>query len=244
VIPPPGDSGAGIGPVDDDENPFKPGRPPLKFLLDRCAAVAEATVTGVRYQYDEVLGPRRIAQLSDARTHRGQLGVSSFEVNMFGGFRPDGTSVAITHGVPPLEEGSRYLMLLTNRPWYYTPVLSHEDAGDFALRIDAPTGRSILLHNNGRPLMQLTATGLRFHPARIARAAFSRPIGPPDPDNPLLAGAPAVSLGQLALDVPSFLTVLDQQCTFLPAQLNGQFDPAPRAALSVWGRHPTLGGTP
>jgi hypothetical protein len=148
----------------------------LEDVLGQTAAVIEASVADVSYQYDDVEGPRTVATLNDIVVHMGEAfskDTGSLELRSFGGFLPDGSEMSATH-VPRLAHGERYLVFLRNTDWALSPI-----AFEHAFRVVKIGAARGLVDPYGR-----LVAGLGHHGVVPGPEIFARPQGGLDPARP------------------------------------------------------------
>ena len=155
--------------------------PDLGRLLGRTGSIVEGTVSKVSFTYSDASGPWTVVTLADTRTLAGVRQPARFEIRQQGGPLPSG-KLLVVEELPIFAVGSRYVVFLRNARWSDTPVVSR-----LALRVAVVSGREVLVNQEQRPLVGVTARGLMFGP---------RPLFDPVPDlyDNVLQGRPPAAV--------------------------------------------------
>jgi hypothetical protein len=124
------------------------------------AAIVEGTVTDISFSYDDVQGPRTITTLTTLTPYRGSVG-TSLQIVTMGGPLPDGRYLHIPE-LPELRSGCRYLLFLTSRDWFYSPIVA-----DYAFRIEQVGGKEVLLNQTGNPITFISPTAIAAAPLSL-----------------------------------------------------------------------------
>lgn len=126
---------------------------PSRSPLEDVAAIIEADVTSARYIFDDAMGPRTEVTLSHVVVDAGAAPIQDTFAQL-GGPLPDGRVVSVAD-TPVLTPGARYILFLTARPWFYSPIKS-----SLAFRIEVVSGREIILGPDGQPVLSFGPYGV------------------------------------------------------------------------------------
>jgi hypothetical protein len=144
-----------------------------KDLLEQVHSVVEATVDNIHFEFDECWGPRTVVTLGGVRSLVGAEQPASLDLYTFGGPLPGGSYMQVSE-LPRYVIGGRYLLLLRNSDWRYSPVI-----GDHAYRIERIAGKDVLISTSGRAVTGLGDEGVDTNTAAITLPVGSRTKGLP-----------------------------------------------------------------
>ena len=129
----------------------------LQSVAKQTAAVVEAWVSEISYDYSEERGPWTTVKLSNVHAHFGEA-PASFEIRHFGGPLPDGRTIVIAE-LPVFVRGKEYVLFLRSGGWNVSPVV-----GDYALRVEKIDNKEVLVNSDGQAVTEVTSRGVDVGP--------------------------------------------------------------------------------
>lgn len=138
----------------------------LASVVTQLNSIVEAEVADVAYSYDPCLGPRSHIVLRNVRSLLGAAHEGTMDLATFGGRLPDG-KVASLSELPRFVVGARYILLLRNTDWRFSPVITHH-----AYRVERLAGRDVLVTTDGFGVTGVSARGIE-----AASVVVAAPVG-------------------------------------------------------------------
>jgi hypothetical protein len=143
----------------------------LGELVPQIQAVLEGTVEDVRFDYDECGGPRTVIRLNTVETLLGGRHESGLELRTFGGPLPNGNFMSASE-LPRYVLGARYLLLLRNTDWRFSPVIGH-----LAFRLESIGNKRVLINTAGFAVTGVDASGIRTTESQLMSPVGQAVVG-------------------------------------------------------------------
>jgi hypothetical protein len=194
------------------------------------ASLVEGDAGDPTFEYSDALGPRTVTTLSNVVTLIGPKVPSTIQLRIYGGPLPDGSAAYIAE-IDPLARGGHYVLFLSRKGWFATPILGAP------LRRETIEGREILVTDTGFAVGGLATHGYALAGPQLflQRTEFRERNLPRLP-----TGA---SLGPTTtLSVSDFATAIASTVASAGIVLDGAFYEDPTPDGPDWRTHPAKGG--
>ena len=143
----------------------------MKDLVPQIQSVIQGVVEDVHFDYDDCAGPRTIIRLTGVETLLGGPHEQKIELRTFGGPLPNGSFMAASE-LPRYVLGARYLLVLRNTDWRFSPVI-----GDLAFRQELIAGKQVLVNTDGFGVTGVDDAGIHTGTVQLTLPVGQRVIG-------------------------------------------------------------------